>query len=76
MSSNWGVEGESFTFLYFTETGTSFITRERIRLKLIFDDIDQLDVPGELLLVTRLYQVSGSAKNFAPADVNITGALF
>ena len=65
MSSNWGIEGEGFTFLNFTETGTSFITRERTRLRLIFDDIVQLNVPGELLLITRLYQISDSTKKLS-----------
>ncbi len=76
ISSNWGVEDENFTFLNFDEDGNLFTARERIRRKLIFDDIDLLDVPGVLLLITRLYQASDSAKQFAPADVNITGAPF
>jgi hypothetical protein len=76
ISSNWGVEGEDFTFLNFTASGSLFTASERIRRKLIFDDIDLLDVPGVLLLITRLYQASDSAKQFAPADVNITGAPF
>jgi hypothetical protein len=53
-----------------------YTSRERIRRKLIFDDFDLLDVPGILLLVTRLYQNTDSAKQFAPADINITGAPF
>jgi len=76
ISSNWGIEDEDFTFLNFTHTGTLFTARERIRRKLIFDDIDLLDIPGVLLLITRLYQASDSAKQFAPADVSITGAPF
>ncbi|MFK7865013.1 MAG: hypothetical protein AB8B95_12400 [Pseudohongiellaceae bacterium] len=76
IASNWGVEDESFTFLNFTSSGSLFISRERIRRKLIFDDFDLLDVPGVLLLITRLYQNSDSAKLFAPADINITGAPF
>lgn len=76
ISSNWGVEDEDFTFLNFYEDGSLFTTRERIRRKLLFDDIDLLDVPGVLLLITRLYQANDSAKQFAPADVNITGAPF
>lgn len=76
ISSNWGTEDEDFTFLNFQDDGSLFTTRERIRRKLIFDDIDLLDVPGVLLLITRLYQASDSAKQFAPADVNITGAPF
>ncbi len=76
ISSNWGIEDENFTFLNFLEDGSLFTTRERIRRKLLFDDIDLLDVPGVLLLITRLYQATDSAKQFAPADVNITGAPF
>ena len=76
ISSEWGVEDEDFTFLNFREDGSLFTARERIRRKLIFDDIDLLDVPGVLLLITRLYQVSDSAKQFTPADVNISGAPF
>ena len=76
ISSNWGSEDENFTFLNFRADGSAFTTRERIRRKLIFDDIDLLDVPGVMLLITRMYQLSDSAKQFAPADVNITGAPF
>lgn len=76
IASNWGLEDESFTFLNFNSNGRLFTSRERIRRKLVFDDIDLLDVPGILLLVTRLYQNSDSAKQFAPADINITGAPY
>jgi hypothetical protein len=76
ISSNWGVEDEDFAFLNFTASGSLFTARARIRRKLIFDDIDLLDIPGVLLLITRLYKASDSAKQFAPADVNITGAPF
>ncbi|MCH8175999.1 MAG: hypothetical protein IIC59_12555, partial [Proteobacteria bacterium] len=53
-----------------------FTSRERIRRKLIFDDFELLDVPGVLLLITRLYQYGDIAKDYAPADINITGAPF
>jgi len=76
ISSNWGEEDEDFNFLNFRTDGSIFITRERIRRKLIFDDIDLLDVPGVILMITRMYQVDDAAKQFAPADVNITGAPF
>ena len=76
ISSNWGVEDEDFTFLNLTASGGLSTASESIRRKLIFVDIDLLDVPGVLLLITRLYQASDSAKQFAPADVNITGAPF
>ncbi len=76
ISSNWGIKDEDFTFLNFTSDGFLFTTRERIRRKLIFDDFDLLDVPGILLLITRLYQFNDTAKQFTPADVNITGAPY
>lgn len=76
IASNWGIEDESFTFLNFDASGRVSTSRERIRRKLIFDDFDLLDVPGILLLVTRLYQNTDSAKQFAPADINITGAPY
>ena len=76
ISSNWGVEDEDFTFLNFTASGSLCTASESIRRKLIFDDINLLDVPDVLLLITRLYQAPDSAKQFAPADLNITGAPF
>ena len=76
ISSNWGRDEEDFTFLNFDAQGRLITTRERIRRKLIFSDFDLLDVPGILLLITRLYQNTDSAKQFTPADVNITGAPF
>lgn len=76
ISKDWGEEDEDFTFLNFHADGTSFITRERIRRSLVFDDIDLLDVPGVLLMITRLYEQHDSAKAFTPADINITGAPF
>lgn len=76
ISRDWGEEGEDFTFLHFREDGSLFTTRERIRRKLVFDDVDLLDVPGVLLLITRLYQKDDNAKQFTPADINITGAPF
>lgn len=76
ISSEWGIEDESFTFLNFRADGSLFTTRERIRRKLIFDDIDLLDVPGVLLVITRLYQTKDGVRQFAPADINVTGAPF
>lgn len=76
VSSNWGLEDEDFTFLNFTPDGYLFTSQERIRRKLIFDDFDLLDVPGVLLLITRLYQFNDTAKQFTPADINITGAPY
>lgn len=76
ISRDWGAEDEDFTFLNFHADGSSFTTRERIRRSLVFDDIDLLDVPGVLLMITRLYEQHDSAKEFTPADINITGAPF
>lgn len=76
ISSDWGVEDSHFTFLNFHPDGTLYRTRERIRRKLVFDDVDLLDVPGVLLLITRLYQKVDTARLFVPADANITGAPF
>ena len=53
-----------------------FSTRERIRRKLILNDTDLLDVPGVLLLITRLYGFPDNARDFVPPDANITGAPF
>jgi len=76
LASRWGVEDESFTYLNFRANGAAYMTRERIRRKMVFDDIDLLDVPGVLLLVTRLYSNNDTARQFVPADANITGAPF
>jgi len=76
ISRDWGVEDERFYYLSFTNDGLMYATRERIRRKLILDDIDLLDVPGVLLLITRLYNVPDSARDFVPPDANITGAPF
>jgi hypothetical protein len=50
------------------------MTRERIRRKLTLSDEDLLDVTAVLLLITRLYQAQDEARQFVPADANITGA--
>ncbi len=76
ISKDWGEEDEDFTFLNFRSDGSFFTSRERIRRKLVFDDYTLLDVPGVLLLITRLYQRHDNAKYFTPADINITGAPF
>ena len=76
IASNWGVEDERFYYLNFTDDGLMYATRERIRRKLVLDDTDLLDVPGVLLLITRLYNVPDSAREFVPPDANITGAPF
>ena len=76
IASEWGVEDERFTFLNFSANGNLYTTRERIRRKLIFDDLDLLDVPGVMLTITRLYQARDTAQQFVPADANITGAPY
>ena len=76
ISSEWGVEDENFTFLNFSHDGSIYTTRERIRRKLVFSDYDLLDVPGILLLITRLYRIEDNVKQFVPSDANITGAPF
>lgn len=76
ISSNWGVEDERFYFLNFAANGQPYLTSERIRRKLALSDFDLLDVPGVLLLITRLYQLEDGARQFTPADANITGAPY
>ncbi|MDX1492268.1 MAG: hypothetical protein R3332_13385 [Pseudohongiellaceae bacterium] len=76
LSSNWGVEDEHFYYLNFASDGASYLSRERIRRKLALSDYDLLDVPGVLLLITRLYQLNDEARQFTPADTNITGAPY
>ena len=73
ISSNWGYDDEDFNYLNFDNRGNPFITRERIRRKLELTDSDLLDVAGVLLLITRLYQAEDEARQFVPADANITG---
>lgn len=73
ISSNWGYDDEDFNYLNFDSRGRPYITRERIRRKLSLSDSDLLDVAGVLLLITRLYQAEDDARQFAPADANITG---
>ncbi len=74
ISSNWGAEEESFNYLNFDAAGRPFMTRERIRRKLTLNDEDLLDVAAVVLLITRLYQAPDDARQFVPADANITGA--
>lgn len=73
ISSNWGNDDDSFSFLNFTAEGRPYMTRERIRRKLSLTDADLLDVAGVMLLITRLYQAEDEARLFVPADANITG---
>lgn len=73
ISSNWGYDDEDFNFLNFDSRGNPYITRERIRRKLALTDSDLLDVAGVMLLITRLYQAPDNARQFVPADANITG---
>ncbi len=73
ISSNWGQDDEDFNFLNFDSNGRAYMTRERIRRKLALTDSDLLDVAGVMLLITRLYQTEDDARQFVPADANITG---
>jgi len=74
ISSNWGADEESFNYLNFDSAGRPYMTRERIRRKLSLSDEDLLDVAAVMLLITRLYQAEDDARQFVPADANITGA--
>jgi hypothetical protein len=74
ISSNWGAEEESFNYLNFAADGRPYMTRERIRRKLSLSDEELLDVTAVVLLITRLYQAQDEARQFVPADANITGA--
>ena len=76
ISRDWGVEDDRFYYLNFTNDGQLYTNRERIRRKLVLNDIDLLDVPGVVLLITRLYAVPDNARDFVPPDANITGAPF
>ncbi len=76
ISSNWGDDNEYFNYLNFDARGLPYITRERIRRKLALSDTDLLDVPGVMLMITRLYQAEDDARLFVPADANITGAPY
>ncbi len=76
ISSNWGDNNDYFNYLNFDARGLPYITRERIRRKLALSDVDLLDVPGVMLMITRLYQAEDDARLFVPADANITGAPY
>jgi hypothetical protein len=76
ISNDWGVEEADFSYLNFDYYGDLFVTRERIRRKLILSDEELLDVPGVLLMVTRLYGTDDEARQFIPADANIAGAPY
>ena len=74
ISADWGVNGEYFSALQFNRNGLVFVRRERIRDKLVLSDTELLDVPGVLLMITRLYQAPDNARLFIPGDGSITGA--
>ena len=76
ISSNWGDDNDYFNYLNFDSRGVPYITRERIRRKLTLTNFDLLDVPGVMLMITRLYQAEDDARQFVPADANITGAPY
>jgi hypothetical protein len=68
------MEEESFNYLNFDADGHAYMTRERIRRKLRLSDEELLDVAAVVLLIARLYQAQDEARQFVPADANITGA--
>ncbi|HDZ10517.1 hypothetical protein [Pseudohongiella sp.] len=74
ISSHWGVDGETFQAINYTNDGWMFMRLERIRDKLVLSDAELLDVPGVLLMLTRFYQVPDAAKQFMPGDSSITDA--
>ena len=74
ISSRWGVDGETFQAINYTNDGWMFMQRERIRDKLVLSDTELLDVPGVILMLTRFYQVPDEARQFKPGDSSITDA--
>lgn len=74
ISSHWGIAGETFQAINYTNDGWMFMQNERIRDKLVLSDIELLDVPGVLLMLTRFYQIPDQARQFMPGDSSITGA--
>jgi hypothetical protein len=74
ISSNFGESGESIYLLEFTHYGAALLRREKIRDKLVLSDLELLDVPGVLLMITRLYQADDLARQFIPGDGSITAA--
>ena len=76
ISSKWGRSGEYFSHLRFSRNGLAFVEQQRIRGKLVLSDAELLDVPGVLLMGTRLYQAPDEAMLFLPGDGSIAGAPY
>lgn len=76
ISANWGEYDAHMNVISFTNSGMMFLRRERIRDKLVLAEIELLDVPGVLLMITRIYQAADEARLFIPGDGSITGAPY
>jgi hypothetical protein len=74
ISSDWGTEDEHVSLIEYTANGLMYMKRERIRDKLVLSDEELLDIPGVLLMLTRLYQAPDEARLFIPGDGSITGS--
>lgn len=74
ISSDWGKDGEYVNLIQYTDRGMMYMKRERIRDKLVLSDEELLDVPGVLLMITRMYQAPDDARLFIPGDGSITGS--
>lgn len=74
ISSDWGVDGKYISVIQYTPSGFMYMKRERIRDKLVLSDHELLDVPGVILMMTRLYQSPDEARLFTPGDSSITGS--
>lgn len=76
ISNKWGEDGEYIYLIQYTDRGMMYMKRERIRDKLVLSDEELLDVPGVLLMITRMYQAPDDARLFIPGDGSITGAPY
>jgi hypothetical protein len=74
ISGNWGKYDEYVSLIQYTPNGIMYMRRERIRDKLVLSDEELLDVPGVILMLTRLYQAPDEARLFIPGDGSITGS--
>jgi hypothetical protein len=72
ISSEWGRLDAWLNTIQYTNAGVMFMKRERIRGKLVLSAEELLDVPGVLLMLTRMYQAQDNARQFIPGDGSIT----
>lgn len=72
ISSEWGKYDGWISYIQYTDRGLMYMKRERIRDKLVLSDEELLDVPGVLLMLTRMYQAPDDARQFIPGDGSIT----